>query len=165
VVPTTRLLAVSPTGDELGFSRNGMVYVLSGVVAQRQARVHRIFVTDVPGGAINDSTVQPLNDLYIRGVPSFFVELGSYHNFIATDGAVLFNTIPGNQISGPALAVLSVFKTGDRYNAKNSNQFVANSAGNNLVPVSPASSIRQLIRSSASGAWLLSGGAGLILNE
>lgn len=155
----TRFLVQSPTGFDAGLATGGTLYVLGGVVPFNQARVYRFAVGDVSSSAIDDNTVQPLNDLFIKGVPSFFIEFGSYRNFIASEGTSLFNTVSGTKISGPLIFNVETLMMGNRYTAKNDNKFVG------TIPFSATLGIRQIMRNSASGAWLAAGGYGLYVNE
>jgi hypothetical protein len=158
----TRLLAVSPTGFDAGLAAGGMggmLYVMGGAVSFNQARVYRFSIADVSSSAIGDATVQSLNDLFIKNVPSFFVEFGSYRNFIATEGTSLLNEISGTQKNGPLLFDFGQLVMGNRYLAKNGNPAIG------ALPLTSTSSVRQMLRNSASGSWLVGGSHGLFVNE
>lgn len=165
IAPATRLWVVSPTGHENGLAQNGMVYVLSGAVSTSQSRVHRFTVKDTSASAIDDTTIQALNDLFVKSVPSFLVEFGAYRNFIATDGVLLYNTYSGNQIVGPVVRAFALYRIADKYSADPEREVFLYRFlfGPEALPA--VSSIRQPVRSSASGAWLIGGDAGLLVNE
>lgn len=103
VSAVTRLFPISPTGNPTEWattSQGGNVYVLSAYTGKNQARVYRLSiasleVTKKPQTApdITDTTVQLFDDLYVKGFePSFYLNCGSYRNYMATDGTVLYLT-------------------------------------------------------------------------
>lgn len=136
----------------------GMVYAASGATPFNQTRIHRINIESTQFTPVADSTVTPINDQFIKNVTSFLVEFGSYRNYIATDGALLFNVADGNQNQGPLFQSYMLYKTADKFGAKLTVKPVKN------LPVSSLSTIRQPLRSE-SGSWLIGGDFGLLVNE
>jgi hypothetical protein len=156
---TTRFMPVSPNNFDSGLATGGMLYVLGGSVTLKEARVYRFSVADVSSSAIDDDTVLPLNDIFIKNVPSFFMEFGSYRNFISSEGNSLLNVMSGNQVNGPLLLNVAPIQTGNPYVARNFNWLFS------TLPSSSTSSVRRLLRNTASGGWLVGTGAGLLVNE
>jgi hypothetical protein len=168
--PVFRLLFISPTHDEGGFAYDGMMYVLSGSVTHNQTRVSRFFVSDVRNQPITDSTIQPLNDLFVKGTLSYLLEFGELKNYIATDGLAILNSHSGNQKCGAVLKAFSGestsgtgFKTCSRYATPHSNFTVVKE-----FPLSKStpkhSTIHRIVRS-ISGSWIVCGDFGLQMNE
>jgi len=156
--PVTRFLFISPTGDEGGFAFNGMIYALSAAVAYNQSQINRFFISDVRSGPISNTTMQPLNDIFIQGTLSYLISFGSYRNYIATDGIMLFNSRSGNQNHGPLLQGYAPYKAGAKYVAAFYNFPILQ------FPPTAQSDIRHLLRN-ISGSWLVSGDFGLQVNE
>ncbi len=155
--PVSRLFAISPTGFETNVALGGTVYVLNAYVGFTQAQIYR-FVLQLTNGAVTDSSVTIFPDLFIQGLPTFFAHLGDYKNYVVTDGALIavsrsaFGKVP------PVLELLpSTIKSGEA------------GAGRNLVPFvmfkKPDSSIGKLLRSSASGAWIVPGDFGVRVQQ
>ncbi len=96
-----QLLSITPPH---ALARNGMLYVLAQSATANSSRVYRLSIADVDATQtpIDDATVLPINDCFVKGSPSFFIEFGSRRSFIATDGAVIFDA-QQNQDAGTDL--------------------------------------------------------------
>ncbi|MBN1549278.1 hypothetical protein JW872_01310 [Candidatus Babeliales bacterium] len=164
----SRLLFFSPSGHETGFALGGMVYVLSGFVGYDQARINRFSVADISSSSISDTTVQPLPDRFFTGVDSFLIEMGTYRNFIATDGINTFNS-RSKSYENPDSFLYSYFnlRSGSNYLTSLPLFVVQNNAGNAIAsfPNTNVTTIRPLVLNSAAGGWLLSGSFGCMTNE
>ena len=64
------------------------------------------------GAPISDTTLQGVGDLFAQGIPSIYTHIGTYRNYMVTDGAALFvlrsayfpqKTFPFLQILNPSL--------------------------------------------------------------
>ncbi len=149
--PVTRLQAISSTNEETDVGMNGNVYVLSACVGLSQAQIYRLVIA---AGSVTDETVQLFPDYYIRGVKTYFASLGDYRNYVVTDGALIALSRSAFGGAHPFMELLSpTLKSGEINGARVRITL--------LVLPSPFVSLSKLIRSSASGAWMVPGDFGL----
>lgn len=150
VIPILRLFAISSTGLAQDVSRNGggMVYALNAYQGFNQARINRIAIKDTSASAITNDTIIPFNDLAFENFNSFFITFRSFRQLINTDGAVTLSSIDQDLKIPPEL-------------------FTGTDLLSTVIPLSieNSSDIVQLVRSTASGSWLVSGDFGLKVNE
>lgn len=156
--PVSRLFAISTTGLAKDVIFNGNIYVLNAYTGYHQAQLYRLTLS--PGTEIdpqvNNETVKLIPDMFINGKLSFFVNFGEYRNYIATDGAIISSSRSAYIDQSPFLEFAPIeLKSGKRFGTRNSLQFAQKDFH----------SIGQLIRNSASGAWMLPGDFGLRANE
>jgi len=156
VGPVTRLLPISTTGVAQDFATAGNLYVVNACVSRDQTRIYR-FTVDL-SGTITDTTLTQLPDYFIQGYQSFFINIGEYRNFLTFDGSIFAlsrSRYKDEPLFFELLGPTWVKRTGV-------------SAVKNAIKVvnEPTSfSVGGTIRSSASGAWLVPGDFGLIVNE
>lgn len=150
--PVTRLFGISPTGFETDV-KNGNVYLLNAYVGLHQSQVYRLDLQE-----FSDISVNLFPDLFIKDKPTFFVNLEDYRNYIVTDGAIIAISRSSYSEKSPLLLLLPQnLKSGQRFGSKNS---VIVKLG-----IDEFNSIGKMIRSSASGAWLVPGDFGLRINQ
>jgi len=91
VGPVTQLFAISPTGNEsdcVCAGNGGNLYVLNAHRINDQARIYRFSLKKTD--RVEDDTLVPFNDCFVRNKPTFFINAGSYRSKIYTDGAFFF---------------------------------------------------------------------------
>lgn len=150
VVPPQQMLISSTTGNPTDVARDngGMIQILSAFLGLNRARVNRFSIKDVSATSIDDTTVLPIPDGEIQDVIGSFITFNGYRSSIASDGALMLNTI------GRALMVSPYIRT----RGFRSGTPVPLSDGNGTL-------INQVLRSSTSGSWLVAGDFGIRLNE
>jgi hypothetical protein len=157
--PVTRLQFITPTNLETDFALGSLMYVLCGATPYNQARVYRLSINEAVTSAITNNTVQNLNDLFIRGVPSYLIEYGSYRNYSQSDSVALFNTKAGNELTtGAQLLNYGMYTMADIYAAQK-NTLVSQ------LPFTVGGTVRRPVRNDSSGAWMIAGDSGLFVNE
>jgi len=88
----SHLYTVSTTGRTTDVSKsNGMVYVITGSRSKDRARLHRLAINDTHQHAVNDATVQLIQDCIINGTRCEFRNLGAYYDHIFTQGTLFLN--------------------------------------------------------------------------
>lgn len=88
--PVFALQPVSTDNLARSFANNnpGNVYVLTTDLGNNRARISRLAIQDVSGGAISDDTVQHINDMYQNDVPQYFLNPGKLVQSFYNDGAI-----------------------------------------------------------------------------
>lgn len=152
--PISRLYAISATGYEQDVAQGGNVYVLNAYVGTSQAQVYRLWIQ--VQSQVTDSTITLFPDYFVKDTKTFFVDLGEYRNFIATDGALMTasRSAYGDKI-GLLELLPSHLKSGHRFGARGSISVKF------LSKDKRACCVGQMLRDSASGAWLLPGDFGI----
>lgn len=150
IVPPQEFMASSTTGRATDVARNhgGMIHILSAYLGSNRARLNRFSIKDVSTVPIDDTTVSPLSDGDTEGIISSFLVFDGYRSFFTTDGALTLHTI------GRFLRVSPYVKT--RFFRNGSPAPLDNSNG---------TLIQRVLRSSASGSWLVAGDFGIRINE
>jgi hypothetical protein len=152
--PVTRLFAVSPTGREAEVHQGGNVYALNAYVGTSQAQVYRLWIQSLT--EVTDDSVKLLPDYFVKDSKAFFVDLGDYRNYIATDGALM---AASRSAYGDTQSLLELLpprlKSGLRFGARGSLHIKF------LDKEIHSRSIGQLIRDSASGVWIVPGDFGI----
>lgn len=122
----------------------GNVYVNDAYRGFDWAQVNRYTVADVTTDPITNNTVLPLPDIVVQGILTSFRNFSGFRNIIMYDGADLFSTRDRFQMTPPAVYdwVLAL---------------PLNIAHNSIIS--------SMVRSSASGAWIVAGDFGLRVNE
>ncbi|HSW73882.1 MAG TPA: hypothetical protein VLG71_01880, partial [Candidatus Limnocylindria bacterium] len=101
------------------------------------------------GNPITENTLTMLPDILIEDIPDYYINFAGYSSIFATDGSVQFH---GNNRD---LTLAPYIQTG-----------VVKSFFKNIsLNLSGASNLVQILRSSASGSWLVAGDFGLQVNE
>lgn len=165
VGPISRLYAISPTGQEKDVfidntgstSIAGNVYALNTYIGYHQAQVYRLQL-NLLNGNVAPETIVLFPDLFVAGKRTFFTNLGSYRNYIATDGAVFFISRSRYITSRPFLFMLTP--------SYRSGQIDSGRTGIELpLRIDNFRSIGNTIRRSANGSWMTHGDFGLRINQ
>lgn len=140
-----------------GFAKtdNGNVYVLDAYAGLAIAQENRYTVQSVVGQAIDSNTVEPLPDMKIKDVLTAFNKFGQYVHLINFDGTDSFFVRDRRFAISPMLRD-ELFTVAP---------FLFNRGVQVPLGIEEASSISAIMRSSASGAWLVAGDFGLRVNE
>jgi hypothetical protein len=111
----TKLIALSPTGIELGLCTGGMLLVLNGAVGQR-SRLNRLAINPTVQDMVTHKTVQPIPDHFIKDTFSPMVEFGTRRTQVLSDGMLILSVVPKIGEHGMQLQTLNI-KGGERYAA------------------------------------------------
>ncbi|MCL4229095.1 hypothetical protein KJZ61_00195 [Candidatus Dependentiae bacterium] len=152
-------LATSLLSKDVAAAPSGMAYLISGDIGNNRARLMRISIADVSGvNAVDNSTVQPLNDLFVKNSPSYLANLSGFRNLVSTDGSIRLVTVDRDLTTAPSAVVLMPSL------ATGLGAVLANST---VVPLnfSHAGDIVACLRTSALGSWVMAGDFGVVVNE
>ncbi|MEX0848678.1 MAG: hypothetical protein WD055_00440 [Candidatus Dependentiae bacterium] len=146
-LPVVRQLqTIASNGLPNGFAKtdNGNVYALDAYRGFDFAQENRYTVQSVVNQPIDNDTVVPLPDMNIKDILTSFARFGVFKNLINVDGT-------------------------DNFSARNRVQTLSPLVRNRLfvlpLGIEDASTVSAIVRSSASGAWLITGDFGLRVNE
>ena len=158
--PVSRLFAITQTGQETALSLGGMLLVLNAYVGLSEALVYR-FAIDVSSGIVGENSVRLLPDLFIKGVPTFFANIGDYRNYVGTDGALFSVSRSAFAGKNPLIEFVSpTLKSGQPLGARKRYTLVPLGAGG-----LKSHAINKLLRDSASGSWMVSGDFGIRIQQ
>lgn len=122
----------------------GNVYVNDAYRGFDWAQVNRYTVADVTTDPITNNTILPLPDMLVQNILTAFRAFNGFRNIIMYDGADLFSTRDRFQVTPPAVYDWELALP---------------------LNIAKGSIISSIVRSSASGAWIVSGDFGLRVNE
>jgi hypothetical protein len=153
-----QLCGMSKTGMFQDVARydGGQIYALNVDRGTNRSDVTRFAVSSVENSQIDDNTMVPFPDFYVKGVTSYRINFGALRTVFATDGALYLSghgidlelkpavTFPRDSILSRFVGIKQVY-----------------------VPLAfeGGSHITNIGRSFASGSWLISGDFGLRINE
>ena len=147
--PVSRIVSISVSDPQA----EDNLYILNAYVGLSQALIYRLVLTLV-NGAVTDNTVRLFPDFILKDINSFFSNLGDYRNYLVTDGALI--AVSRSSFSGnrPLVELLPpTLKSGESVSPRSRVPFI-------ILPENSCT-IRKLVRSSASGAWLAPGDFGV----
>lgn len=149
--------AACSTDYNTGLATAGQVYALGAYQGLHETRLYRLYIHE--GDTISYASVQPINDLFIENVSSYFASFGQFRSAYADDGALRLAVRPAIYPNTLALYALPPYmQTGlTRFPTKNSLPLFS--------VVSPGGMIGSPLRLSSSGAWVVNGNFGLQVNE
>jgi len=158
--PITQLVAISTTVKPQDVARyqGGNVYALAAYVGKNRAQVNRFAIAPVEGSVVDNNTVKPFPDIFVKNTISYFVSFGLFRDWIATDGAIFFHEINRFLCDNPIVQVLWA-------HARSGVRFLADK--NPALPIILENTcyLWPLLRNSATGSWLLAGNNELYINE
>lgn len=153
-----QLLAISRTGTGQDVARNdgGQIYALNVDRGTNRSDVTRFAINSVENSEIDDMTVTPFSDFYVKDFKSFRINFGGLRTVFSTDGALYLNGHGIDLEVKPAVnfprdSVLS--------------RFAGVRQASIPLALDGGSHITNMVRSFASGSWLISGDFGLRINE
>lgn len=158
VGPVMQLFAVTKTGLPQDFANNDIsnVYVLNAYIGKNLGQVARFVVNNVSATPIDDSTIQLIENSIVN-IPSPIINFNSFRDVIATDGALFLSGLSRDLKRPPFVNNLFDFKGRWHNNGGNSSTLP--------LDLGSSSHITQILRSAASGSWLVAGDFGLQVNE
>lgn len=155
-----QIFSITQTGleQDLTTTPGGMVYILDADHGKNRAMVHRFTITPEITGGASQYVVQELPDCFVKSGPSYFAQFPAYRTWMYTDGSLFFQECDRNRCDLPVFALLSEeLLSGKR--------IVANKEAMVPIDLKNANIIQPMIRSSASGSWLLAQNNVLSVNE
>jgi len=158
----TQIIPVSKTRRAQDITKNqgGQVYILDAYQGKNKARIHRFSVQNINNNLVQADTFTLFNDLYIKDIPSFLLNFGIFKQNFTTDGALYFATEDQN-LTDPLRVTLTPVKTPPRTGAL----FVGVNSTTVPIVLSNGSYISALLRSVASGSFLVTGNFNVQVNE
>jgi len=162
--PVHQLYAVSQTGraQDIARSDGGQLFVLQSDRSNKRSQLNRFIVRPVESTEIDEITLQPLPDFFVQDHLSFLLNYGALRLLMATDGALYMNASDRDVFISPAVRVPQ-----RNVMPRSGNRAVGVNMLNTTLPLSIAggSQVSALLRSFASGSWIISGDFGLQINE
>lgn len=156
--PVVQLSAASSSTDyHAGLANHGQVFAIAAFSGFDTTQVYRLYIHE--GSTISDTSVQNIDDIFKKDIPSYFVSFGRFMTGYADDGTVRLSVRPVNNSSEFSLAALP-FSLGIGQNA-----FAAKNSTSIITGITNKGLIGQPQRMSSSGAWLIPGNFGLQVNE
>lgn len=154
------IVPVSQSGCVKDFARmTSNVYVISASRSKNRGYVYRYVVTPSETGEILDTTIEPFEDMFIVGCPSYYASLSEFRNIFATDGALYFTARSKDSSTGAP--VFSHFP----YNAMTGTLSMGYKSITIPLAYKNGARISSLLQASGSGSWFIAGDFGLLINE
>jgi hypothetical protein len=159
----TQLLAASTTNrsQDITHGPGGHFYVLTSNEGFNQSRINRFNVNSLePNELMQSTTIEPFDDLFVKNIPSFFLNFGNFNSIFATDGGLYFANRSKNNLQPPH-TVLTPGEPAPRVGVRN--------VGERSLPVNiyfgNGTEINAFQRSQASGSWIVAGDFGMQVLE
>lgn len=154
--------SISGRAQDLARNQGGELYALGAYRGKERAQVNRFVVHGLnEDDDVNDSTILPLPDLFIKDRLSYLVNFGDLRTVFATNGSVFFHARSHEHGVNARVDTLPIVQSppqsGFRFQGPRS--LVVNTG------ISGDSFIGAILRDSASGSWIISGDFGLRINE
>ncbi|MCL4379916.1 hypothetical protein M1466_00275 [Candidatus Dependentiae bacterium] len=155
----SKFVWISSTGQMAALANGGTVTVFESYIGQYAARLNRFYIALANGGTtVTDTVIQPFNDRFEPNRNAYFVDYGQFKNMYASDGSIYLSSSPVTLATQNLLSLLPPYtKSGELLPSVNSIGL--------LIPLRPGAVVSTLSRSVASGAWLVAGTFGLLVNE
>ena len=152
VGPSTRIYDINFGEQDSGLAN---LYLINSYVGFNQARIYRLAVNN-----LNPSQTQifPFNDIFVNGIPTFFINLGTYRNNVYTDGSNLFLSRSKYVENSPFLELITLNTIFNNTQARSSNPRYLN------LKIDKNKSVGKLLRTAGSGDYILSGDFGIRYN-
>jgi hypothetical protein len=159
-----RLVTTTNTGlpEDITRFNGGQIYVLTANEGYNQSRINRFAVSPLQQvQTVQDKTIEPFDDLFVKNIPSFFLNFNEYTSIFNTNGGLYFaarsknNNIPPHVILTPGYVEpqVGVANVGER-------------SGTVIIPtVANATEINGFAYSQASGSLVIAGDFGMQVLE
>lgn len=153
-----QLHAMSKTGMPQDVARNdgGQIYALNVDRGTNRSDITRFAVNAVENSPIDDNTLAPFPDFYVKGLTSYRINFGALRTVFSTDGALYLS---GHGIDLEVKPVVTFPRDSIL------SRFVGVKQFSVPLALEGGSHITDMVRSFASGSWLISGDFGLRINE
>jgi len=161
--PAARIFAITKTGLAKDLEDGGNLEILNGYIGKNRAKLNRFYVSDYSSSAISENTVQAFPDGFVEkrtgGMsPSYYLGYGTFRSRLTSDGRFHFSSFDRDNETDPDVKFFgSVIRSGE--------QLASAAAVSVPLTLSGTSDTANLIRSSASGDFLVATSAGLFVNE
>lgn len=149
--PVTRFFAIKPSSQDMADN----VYLLNAYVGLDQSMIYRL-VVHLDHAQVTDESVKLFPDYVLKGTNSFFANLGEYRNYVVTDGSFIAISRSSHRQSQPIVQLLSPALKGGE-SARVRVPFL-------LLPTD-AQTVGGLVRSSATGSWMVPGDFGIRMQQ
>lgn len=146
----TKLQCITGEHDQSVFYRGGQLYVLCGSINEHNSELFRLCIHDISAQPITDDTVCIIPDYAFYNVLTYFLSFGGYRSSFATDGFIYLTTRGGTI---PFVHTMPSIIGGKL--APSSKGYVI------PLPQKGANTIRSIVRSSATGEWIIAGDFGV----
>jgi hypothetical protein len=157
VGPVIQMVPITATGRAQDLAKNGGgdLYVLNAYVGKNMGQIYRFSVHDIATAPVDANTFQLFPDFFLAGIPAPLYDFNAFRDLIYTDGSALLHAEDRNLLRDPFVRILFGLQTG------------VSSQSSQPVPLSlfKASIVQRLMRSSASGAWMVGGDFGIQVSE
>ena len=152
----SKLLFITPTGDELDFAFKGQVYVINSYRGLHQTRINRFFVN--LDSDINDSTILPLPDIIIKNLLDNVFDYGNFRDNYSNNFSINFSSVSKDVETKPFLSLTTGIRSGSKFISTFSFK----------LPISllkDDTQIGPILVNSAAGSVLVTGSFGLQVSE
>ncbi len=151
VGPSTRIFDINFGEQDTGIAN---LYLINSYVGFNQARVYRMAIN-----SSNSSQVQvyPFNDIFVNGAPTFFINMGTYRNYVFTDGSNLFLSRSRYVDRSPFLELITLNTIFSNPQARNNSRYL-------YLKIDKNNAVGKLLRTSGSGNYILCGDFGIRYN-
>jgi hypothetical protein len=154
-----QIFCVTYTGREqdLTSEHGGNIYVLDTNPGKNLAMVHRFTITPTQNSQ-NPYIIEQFPDIFIKDIPTYFVQFAGYRNWIYTNGSLFFQERDRTIHHKPLCSLLPAYvKSGLRFGGNREE----------IIPVSVqgADIIQPIVALSSSGSWFLAQNNILSVNE
>ena len=126
------------------------------------AQIFRYSIEQTETAGLTENTIQKVDDIFVKDIPSFFASFGLFRNILATDGALFFGTRSQQNEIDPVVTVLTSLSFGSVQTTFASRPLFNRDVSVGLVKTSLLSA---MLKNSASGSWLVAGDNGIRINE
>jgi hypothetical protein len=160
---STQLLTTTRTNRSQDITRfdGGHLYVLTSNEGLDQSRVDRFSIRPLSAQqAVQSTTIEPFNDLFVKDIPSFFINFGNFNSIFSTDGALYFAS-RSQHAAAPPRTVLTPSYLPPQVGVRN----VGERSTILNIPYNNGTEINALQQSQASGSWIIAGDFGMQVLE
>jgi hypothetical protein len=154
-----QIFCVTYTGREqdLTSEHGGNIYVLDTNPGKNLAMVHRFTVTPTQNSQ-NPYIIEQFPDIFIKDIPTYFVQFAGYRNWIYTNGSLLFQERDRTIQHEPLCSLLPAYVKSGLHFGGNREEIIP-------VNVQGADIIQPIVALSSSGAWFLAQNNILSVND
>jgi len=159
----TQLLTASVTNRSQDITRSigGHFYVLTSNAGYNQSRINRFSVKPLDENEpMQANIIEQFDDLFVKNIPSFFLNFGNFNSIFATDGGLYFANRSKNNNQGPR-TVLTPAEPAPRVGVRN----VGERSSTITIHTGNGTEINAFERSQASGSWIIAGDFGMQVLE
>ncbi len=155
-----QILSITQTGrlQDLTTGVGGNIFILDTDQGRHQAMVHRFTINTQGLNEDYQYLIEEFPDIFIKDIASYFVQFAGYRTWIYSDGSLFFQERDKNRSDEIIFTLLPPYVlSGLRFGGNKEE----------IIPISLQGTdiIQPIVRSSASGSWLLARNNMLSVNE